>query len=58
MTVRNAMPIKIRAKTSRAAAVKLFCLECVGRVRKDVTNCTALDCALYPHRPYQTKRGA
>jgi hypothetical protein len=41
------------ALRSRAAAVKLFCLECVGYVRKDVTHCTAPKCPLYRWRPYQ-----
>jgi hypothetical protein len=41
------------ARRSRAAAVKLFCLECVGYVRKDVTECSAHCCPLHPHRPYQ-----
>ncbi len=45
--------LRARAKTSRAAAVKLFCLECVGGVRADVRDCTACDCALYPWRPYR-----
>jgi hypothetical protein len=44
------------AATSRAAAVKLFCLECVGYVRPDVTNCTATRCPLYQHRPYQVAK--
>jgi len=44
------------AETSRAAAVKLFCLECVGYVRTDVTGCTATRCPLYPHRPYQVAK--
>lgn len=48
-----------RAKTSRAAAVKLFCIRCVGMgdggCRADIRDCTAKDCALYPHRPYQAK---
>lgn len=43
------------AKTSRAASLKLFCLECVGYVRADVTNCTARQCPLHPWRPYQAK---
>jgi hypothetical protein len=38
---------------SRASAVKLFCLECVGYVRADVTTCTAQHCPLYLWRPYQ-----
>jgi len=44
------------AVRSRAAAVKLFCLECCGFVRKDVTGCTATACALYRWRPYQDGR--
>jgi len=50
--------LRARAKTSRVAAVHLFCLECVGGVRKDVRDCTATDCALYPWRPYRTKEPA
>ncbi len=50
------IPLRIRAKTSRAAAVKLFCLDCVGGQRMEVRNCTSHDCALYPHRPYQVAR--
>jgi len=34
-------------------AIKAFCLECVGHVRKDITNCTAQQCPLYKYRPYQ-----
>lgn len=49
------VPLRVRAKTSRAAAVKLFCVECVGGVRQDVKNCTSHDCALYPWRPYRAK---
>ena len=42
------------APRSRAAAVKLFCLECVGFVRADVTTCTATRCPLFAWRPYQS----
>lgn len=45
--------IAAEAVRSRAAAVKLFCLECVGYVRKDVTACTASACPLFRWRPYQ-----
>lgn len=38
---------------SRASGVKAFCSACVGHVRKDVTNCTAKACPLYPYRPWQ-----
>ena len=45
------------ASRSRAAAVKLFCLECVGYSRKDATACTATRCPLYRWRPYQRGEG-
>jgi hypothetical protein len=48
--------IAAAACRSRANAVKLFCLECVGYVRKDVTDCTATKCPLYRWRPYQDGR--
>lgn len=38
---------------SRTAAIKAFCLDCVGFQRSDITNCTALACPLWPYRPYQ-----
>ncbi len=41
------------AGNSRAAAIKAFCVECVGFKRADVTDCTATQCPLYPYRPYQ-----
>lgn len=49
---------KLRAKAvagSRAAAIKLFCLECVGCERAAVRDCTDTACALYTLRPYQRK---
>lgn len=46
--------IAVAATRSRAAAVKLFCLECVGYIRKDVTECTATKCSLFRWRPYQS----
>lgn len=44
-----------KAATGRRpkAAIKAFCLACVGFVRKDITNCSATQCPLYPYRPYQ-----
>ncbi len=39
---------------SRTAAVKAFCEECVGYVRKEVTLCTDRRCPLYPYRPYRS----
>jgi hypothetical protein len=38
---------------SPRSAIKAKCLECVGYVRADITNCTAPTCALYQYRPYQ-----
>lgn len=40
-------------KSSPRAAIKAFCLQCVGYKREDVTNCTALGCPLHKYRPYQ-----
>lgn len=61
----NATPTLVtKAKSWRSAAIKLFCLECVGhdRTRKvrqetkrDVQDCTGTTCALYPHRPFQAR---
>lgn len=47
--------LRDRAKTSRAAALKLFCLECVGCERAAVRDCTDQACALWPWRPYQRR---
>lgn len=41
------------AGTSRSAAIKAFCLDCVGFSRADITSCTAKACPLYSYRPYQ-----
>lgn len=40
-------------RASPRAAIKAFCLQCVGYRREDVTNCTALACPLHKYRPYQ-----
>lgn len=36
-------------------AIKAKCLECVGWMRKEITECSAIDCPLWAYRPYQTK---
>jgi hypothetical protein len=36
------------------AAIKLFCLECVGGEKAKVASCTDHGCPLYPVRPYRT----
>lgn len=46
---------KARSGQSRSAAIKAFCLQCVGFVRKDITRCTAKQCPLYVYRPYQAE---
>ena len=45
-------PIFLRAWTgkSRKAAMRAFCLECVGYESAEVNRCTAPACPLYPYR--------
>jgi hypothetical protein len=38
---------------SPRGAIKAFCLRCVGYIRQDVTDCTAVNCPLHQYRPYQ-----
>ena len=40
-------------EASPRAAIKAFCLQCVGYKREDVTNCQAAACPLHFYRPYQ-----
>jgi len=42
------------AKGSRAAAGKLFCIQCMGYNSSEVKRCTGLDCAYFLFRPYQS----
>jgi hypothetical protein len=35
---------------SQAAAIKFFCLECVGYESEEVKECTDKGCSLYPYR--------
>jgi hypothetical protein len=42
------------AKGSRAAADKLFCIECMGHQTSEVKKCTSLGCPHYLLRPYQS----
>ena len=37
----------------RAAAVKAFCLECMGWQREEVRKCNSVACPLYPYRTYK-----
>lgn len=45
-------PIFLRAWTgsSRKAAIRAFCLECVGYESAEVNRCTATACPLYEYR--------
>lgn len=40
-------------KASPRAAIKAFCLQCVGYQRQDVTECSAQAYPLWRYRPYQ-----
>lgn len=40
-------------KASPRAAIKAFCMECVGWRRAQVTRCTASVCPLYAYRPFR-----
>ncbi len=46
--------------TSPIKAIRAFCLECSGDSAREVKECTARSCVLYPFRfgenPYRTKR--
>ena len=37
---------------SKSAAVKAFCLECMGWQREEVRKCNSIACPLYPYRSY------
>ena len=39
--IKTPAPLRTRALTSRAAAVKQFCIDCMGGSRADVRDCTA-----------------
>lgn len=41
------------AGNSRNAAIRGFCLRCVGYLRNEVRDCSARGCPLWPYRPYQ-----
>ena len=46
------------AGKSKVAGIRGFCLTCVGFLRKEITNCSAQGCPLWPFRPYQGKESA
>lgn len=42
-----------RAKTKRASAIKLMCLQCMGGSRQEIRACSSSSCALHGVRPYK-----
>jgi len=44
---------KAQRKTTPIQAIKAFCNNCVGDIRADIRDCTAVRCPLYIYRPYQ-----
>ena len=38
---------------NRTAAVKAFCLECMGWQRAEVKRCDSAACPLHPYKPYK-----
>ena len=42
--------------SSKPAAVKAFCLECVCWQKNEIINCTAVTCPLYAVRPFVKRR--
>ena len=50
--------LRAMAGRSPTAAIKSFCLECVGWQRAEVTRCTALACPLYGYRPFRATKEA
>ncbi len=45
-----ALYAKARAKKSRKAAIRSFCLECVSYLREEVKLCSDMTCPLYKYR--------
>ncbi len=39
-----------KRKTSRKAAIRMFCIECTGYSDKEVKDCTDVDCPLFSWR--------
>jgi len=45
---------RLAQSATRSAAIKLFCIECMGGSRKDAANCETQDCFLWKFRPGQS----
>jgi hypothetical protein len=48
--------VRAMSGRSKAAAIKAFCMECVGWSRREVALCTAPACPLHPYRPFKRVR--
>lgn len=53
VSARNSYLRAARGKASPRAAIKAFCLECVGCDRAAIAGCTATCCPLFLYRPFQ-----
>jgi hypothetical protein len=55
--LRNSLPRAAEAaKRQRGAAIRLFCIECMGGSIRDAAACQEKDCFLWPHA-YRAQRG-
>ena len=45
----------LSGRASPRAAIKMFCIECFGYERNEVTCCTDTGCPLYRYRPFQKR---
>lgn len=50
MTKNKYPGLSIKAKTSACAAIRLKCLDCMGRMPKEVARCHIDSCSLWPFR--------
>ena len=50
---RNCYLSTVSGKATPRNAIKAFCIECMGYVRSEVTNCDTIDCPLNLYRPYR-----
>lgn len=50
---RNCYLSAVSGKATPRNAIKAFCIECMGYVRSEVTNCDTIDCPLNLYRPYR-----
>ena len=46
------------AKTQKAPAIRLHCIECMGGNLKDASTCATTECRLWPHAYKRARRDA